>query len=51
MPKPKPGEDRKSYLQRAVRMMIHEEGLKPMHAVAKAYGMWREHVKKRRGGR
>lgn len=40
MPTVKKGESRKSYLHRAIPMMMHEEGLTQEQAVGKAEGMY-----------
>lgn len=50
MPQPKKGEKKKDYLMRAIPFMIHEEGLKPKHAMGKAYGMWENHEKMMKSG-
>ena len=47
MPEPRKGEKKSSYISRAISYMVRVEGMKRDHAVAKAYGMWRQHLKRR----
>jgi hypothetical protein len=47
MPKVRKGETRKNYISRAISHMVKKEGLSQKHAVAKAHGMWRQHLKKK----
>ena len=42
MPWPKKGESKDTYISRAIDQMVHEEGLKPKHALGKAEGMWEQ---------
>lgn len=47
MPKPKKGEKRSSYVQRAMHTIMREEPGKDINAaLGKAYGMWRTYKKK-----
>ena len=46
MPWPHKGESKNAYISRAVKYMMRVEGLEQKHAVAKAYGMWKERKKK-----
>jgi len=45
MPKPRKGESKSKYISRAVRYMMDQEGLSQKHALGKAYGMWKQHLK------
>lgn len=45
MPHPLKGETKQSFISRAIRYMIKREGLSRDHAIAKAYGMWKQHKK------
>lgn len=45
MPRPLKGESKKSFISRAIRYLIRKEGLARDHAVAKAHGIWKQHVK------
>jgi hypothetical protein len=47
VPKPHRGERQREYVSRAVKHMMEFEGLRQKHAVAKAYGMWKQGKKKR----
>ena len=50
MPRPHKGESKSAYISRAVRYMMKVEGLSQDHALGKAYGMWRQHKKKKGKG-
>ncbi len=50
MPQPRPGEKQSEYLRRAIHVIGQEEpGSELKYRVAKAYGMWRQHLKKNGG--
>ena len=46
MPKPMKGEKRADYVHRAMREMMGKEGMEKKAAMGKAYGMWREHMRR-----
>ena len=46
MPKPRKGEKEKDYIPRAIKYMEQKEGIRGAHAVAKAFGMWKQAKKK-----
>lgn len=47
MPKPRKGEEKQAYIQRAIRTIMREEPGKDINAaIGKAYGMWRTYNKK-----
>lgn len=45
MPAVRKDESEQEYISRAVSMMMKNEGLSKEHALGKAYGMYRQHVK------
>ena len=49
MPTPRPNETKADFISRAISYMVKVEGLEQKHAVGKAYGLWRQHLKKKRG--
>ena len=49
MPRPKPNEDRRTYLLRAIPEFIHE-GYSLKEAQGRAYGFWRSYHKKQKKG-
>ena len=48
MPKPRKNEEKSDYIARAIRYLMEKERLSQKHAVAKAYGMWKQHLKEKR---
>ena len=50
VPRPHRGESKSEYISRAVRYMVKVEHLTQDHALGKAYGMWRQHKKKKGKG-
>lgn len=48
MPKPKKGESREKYLQRAIPEMIKNEGVSQHYATGKAIGMYKYYSKKQK---
>ena len=49
MPYPRKGESKNAYISRAIEYMIKVEGLSQKNAQGKAYGMWEEYHKRRKG--
>lgn len=49
MPQPKPNEKQDEFIRRCVPEVMKEaETQSQEHAVAKCYGIWRQHVKRRK---
>lgn len=49
MPKPRVGEKKSDFISRAISIIMREPGTKSRdHAVAKASGVWRQHLKNKR---
>jgi len=48
--KPRAGETRKAFIARAIKYLI-KEGKTREQAAGQAYGMWNEHIAKKKGGK
>jgi hypothetical protein len=45
LPAVRKGEEKNEYISRAISYLMKNERLSQDHAIAKAYGMWRQHLK------